>query len=387
MSIDEPLSKSERWRPKPEREPDFEPDIGPWWERPEGPDLGEPPPMFEDAQPEPALVRIWGIAEFLARYEPISYTIDGLLPGGVIYGVTARRGVGKTAFLTSTALAVATGRSYRSDILGLDVEKGRVAYIILENPTDFLMKLSVTAFARGIDVRSLNEKIRIIDMRRPHEVIMSALRNDADRLGPFQLVCYDTFQAGFAGANFNDNNDTLKHAADLRTFTTLSGKPSVLVACHPVKNATRDNLEPYGGGATMNEFDGNLTLWSAGGVIELHHNKVRGPEFEPMHFRIDKLGSPDILDNKGRQPQLPILYRMSEEEVERREKVAEDNQTKILKALLETPGASIRELVKTTGVSKSSVERQLKRLAIDKLVAQIGGKWTPTKAGIKAASC
>jgi AAA domain/Winged helix-turn-helix DNA-binding len=352
----------------------------------EPPDLGEPPPMFEDGQPEPALVRIWGIAEFLARYEPISYTIDGLLPGGVIYGVTARRGVGKTAFLTSTALAVATGRSDRSDILGLDVEKGRVAYIILENPSDFLMKLSVTAFARGIDVQSLNEKIRIIDMRRPHEAIMSALRNDADRLGPFQLVCYDTFQAGFAGANFNDNNDMLKHAADLRTFTTLPGKPSVLVACHPVKNATRDNLEPYGGGSTMNEFDGNLTLWSAGGVIELHHNKVRGPEFEPMHFRIDKLGSPDILDNKGRQPQLPILYRMSEEEVERREKVAEDNQAKILKALLETPGASIRELVKTTGVSKSSVERQLKRLAIDKLVAQIGGKWTPTKAGIKAAS-
>jgi hypothetical protein len=341
----------------------------------------KPPPR--DKEP----VHIWGIAEFLARYEPISYTIDGLLPGGAIYGVTAKRGAGKTAFLTSTALAVATGRSDRSDILGLDVEKGRVAYIILENPTDFLMKLSVTAFARGIDVQSLNEKIRIIDMRRPHEAIMSALRNDADRLGPFQLVCYDTFQAGFAGANFNDNNDTLKHAADLRTFTTLPGKPSVLVACHPVKNATRDNLEPYGGGSTMNEFDGNLTLWSAGGVIELHHNKVRGPEFEPMHFRIDKLGSPDILDNKGRQPQLPILFRMSEDEVERREKVAEDNQTKILKALAVSPGASIRELEKATDVSKSSVERQLKRLAIDKLVAQIGGKWMLTKAGMKAASC
>ena len=49
----------------------------------------------------PAIVR--GIAEFLAQYEPIKYTIDGLLPGGAIYGVTAKRSAGKTAFLTSTA--------------------------------------------------------------------------------------------------------------------------------------------------------------------------------------------------------------------------------------------------------------------------------------------
>ena len=46
----------------------------------------------------------------------------------------------------------------------------------------------------------------------------------------------------------------------------------------------------------MDEFDGNFTLWNEGGVIELSHNKVRGPEFAPIHFRIDKLSSPDILD-------------------------------------------------------------------------------------------
>jgi hypothetical protein len=103
------------------------------------PDMGEPPPIGDwggssewSAEPEP--VRIWGIAEFLAQYQPINYTIDGLLPGGSIYGVTAKRSAGKTAFLTSTALAVPTGRV---DILGLEVEMGRVAYIILENPTDF----------------------------------------------------------------------------------------------------------------------------------------------------------------------------------------------------------------------------------------------------------
>jgi hypothetical protein len=50
-------------------------------------------------------VRVCGIADFLSEYKPISYTIDGLLPGGSIYGTTAKRGAGKTALLILTALA------------------------------------------------------------------------------------------------------------------------------------------------------------------------------------------------------------------------------------------------------------------------------------------
>jgi hypothetical protein len=344
-------------------------------------DERSPPPPGEDAE---APVRISGIAEFLARYKPINYTIDGLLPGGSIYGVTAKRSAGKTAFLTSTALAVAADRS---DIHGFDVEKGRVAYIILENPTDFLMKLAVTAFALGIDVQKLNDKFVIIDMKRSHEAIMRALRENAARFGPFQLVNYDTFQAGFPGANFNDNNDTLKHAQSLREFTTLPGKPSVLVACHPVKNPTRDNLEPYGGGSTMNEFDGNLTLWNEGGVIELHHNKVRGPEFEPINFRIEMLGSPDILDSKGRQPLLPVLRPVSAQDAEESQKAAVNNDVTLLKAMAADPDASIPALARETKINASSIKRALPRLATPKsgkLVASVFGKWTLTAAGLKA---
>ena len=339
-------------------------------------------PDFEDFTVDPH-GRIWGIAEFLAEYEPIKYTIDGLLPGGAIYGVTAKRSAGKTAFLTSTALSVSTGQK---DILGFDVEKGRVAYIILENPTDFRMKLSVTAYARGSDVQSLSDRIRLIDMRLPHEAIMSMLQRDADRLGPFQLVCYDTFQAGFAGGSFNDNNATLTHVQSLREFTTLPGKPSTLVACHPIKNPTKDNLEPYGGGSTMNELDGNLTLWNESGIIELHHNKVRGPEFAPIHFRIEKLGSPDILDNKGRQPQLPVLYRMTEAGLERRGKTEEG--AAIILEMSDNPGATLYILAERTAINRSAVKRRLDHLETPKggrLVAKLLGKWTLTPAGQKAA--
>jgi hypothetical protein len=335
-------------------------------------------PRYEDFKAAP-LARIKGIADFLREYEPINYTIDGLLPGGSIYGVTAKRGAGKTAFLTSTALAVATGDE---KILGLEVEKGRVAYIILENPTDFRMKLSVTAFLLGIDVQAINDRLVILDMRLPHAQIMELLKRDADRFGPFQLACYDTFQAGFAGANFNDNADTLKHAQSLREFTTLPGKPSTLVACHPIKNAVRDNLEPYGGGSTMNEFDGNLTLWNDGGSIELSHNKVRGPEFEPLHFRIEKIGSPDILDNKGRQPLLPVMRRVSEQAVEDKRKVEVNKDAALLLAMADDPTATQRDLAAKLKIGQATVNRKQEAFIKDKLIIKaVDGAFRFTKKG------
>jgi hypothetical protein len=327
----------------------------------------------------PSIVR--GIAKFLSEYKPINYTIDGLVPGGSIYGVTAKRGAGKTALLTSTALAVATGDD---KILGLEVEAGRVAYIILENPTDFRMKLSAAAFAHNVDVQALNDKLVVLDMRLPHERIMELLKRDADRLGPLQLVNYDTFQAGFAGADFNDNNDTLKHAQSLREFTTLPGKPSVLVACHPVKNPTRDNLEPYGGGSTMNEFDGNLTLWNENGIIEFHHNKVRGPEFAPIHFQIKKLGSPEILDNKDRQPQLPVLYRMAEQSVDERAKADNDVARALLKQLRDNPRGTQREWAAAVGRGPSLINSKLQKLRTEALVENTLGSWSITTKGVKA---
>jgi hypothetical protein len=79
-------------------------------------------------QPAPEPVTLKGIGDFVSEYEAIKYTIDGVLPSGVLYGVTAKRGAGKTAFLTGVALSTITKSS---DILGFEVEMGRVAYIIL----------------------------------------------------------------------------------------------------------------------------------------------------------------------------------------------------------------------------------------------------------------
>jgi Winged helix-turn-helix DNA-binding len=142
-----------------------------------------------------------------------------------------------------------------------------------------------------------------------------------------------------------------------------------------------------GGGSTMNEFDGNLTLWNEDGVIELSHNKVRGPEFEPMNFRIEKIGSPEILDNKDRQPLLPVLRPISAADAADREKVAVNKDVALLKAMAADPSTSIRDLAEATKASKTAIARALDRLAMPKggkLVAKSLDKWTLTAAGLKA---
>src|SRR5208283_2430136 len=157
-----------------------------------------------------------------------------------------------------------------------------------------------------------------------------------------------------------------------------------------VKNADQNNLVPYGSGAILNEVDGNLTLWKEPetGLILLHHQgKLRGPEFEPMLFRFEVTGSPDILDAKGRQVQLPTLRPSTEETAEEREKVSVNQDVALLTAMHDSPGGSVRSWAASTGIHRSSVERRLRNFATPKagkLVTKTLDKWTLTPAGVKA---
>jgi RecA-family ATPase len=210
-------------------------------------------------------------------------TLGGVLPSGYLYGLTAKQGSGKTALKIGATIAVSMNRP---DVIGCDVEPGRVAYVSIENPTDFKMKLAANCFAHNVSCDEIEPRVAIIDGRDTPEQIFAGLKLDAEENGPFQLVCFDTFQAGFAAAGagaFNDNEAVLNYVIRLRPLTILPGQPSVLVAFHPTKNAGESELIPYGGGSTYNEIDGNLTLWKET-QIKLYHNRLRGPEFEPMFF-------------------------------------------------------------------------------------------------------
>jgi hypothetical protein len=340
----------------------------------------------KDGAPKPPS-RVIGAGTFMRSYAPISYTIDGVLPSGCLYGLTAKPGTGKTAGMIAATLAVETGRE---DILGCAVEMGRVAYVTIENPVDFKMKLAVNCHFHNISFDQIEPRVAIIDGRDTPEQIYEGLRLDAEAHGAFQLVNFDTFQAGFAAANagaFNDNEAVLKYVQRLRPLTVLPGLPSVLVAFHPTKNALEAELIPYGGGATYGEIDGNLTLWKEAS-IKFHWNRVRGPEFEPRFFRIEKLSCPDILDKQGRQILLPVMRPCTEMDAAEREKNEGNLDLALLRTMAANPDGTQLEWAFAIGIrSKGSISKKLQKLKTMKLVEErLGGKWRLTPKGQREAA-
>lgn len=280
-------------------------------------------------------------------------------------------------------LAVATGRR---DILNLDVAQGRVAYLACENPDDIRMRLKIAAYLLGVDLDALGDLVMILDRREKPESVCAALATLAEQ-EPFALVITDTLAAFFDGKNINDAVEGGEFMRRLRPLTRINGLPSVIVAAHPVKNASEDSLVPYGSGAILNEVDGNLTLWKKPetGLVSLHwQGKLRGLEFQPVPFRFEITGSPDILDANGRQVELPTLRPSSEQAAEDRQQAEVNTDRALLLAMVATPGASQRDYAETTGLSKSAVGRKLRNLEKSGLVEQVLEQWTVTAKGRKA---
>jgi hypothetical protein len=327
-------------------------------------------------------VKVKSLAEFCHEYAPLSYVIEGLLREGFLYTMTAKTGAGKTALCIVAALAVATGRE---DILRRKVVRGRVAYIAVENPDDVRMRFMIAARHFGIDWRSLSDQFVVIDCREKPEDLCAALA-EASQAEPFALVIGDTLAALFDGDDMNSNTQGGDFMRRLRPLTQVNGKPAVLIAAHPVKNASEDNLVPYGGGAIVNEVDGNLTLWKGdGGLVTLHHNKLRGLEFKPLIFQIETACSPDVVDKAGQQVPLPIMLPGSEQTAEDKVTAGHDASRKLLTAMLANRNATQRELAKKVGTkSVGSINKRLQSLKREKLVEVTLGKWTVTLKGQKA---
>lgn len=318
---------------------------------------------------------------FCDAYTPLSYAVEPFIRSSSLYTLTAKTGSGKTALLIVMALAVAAGRK---DILGREVTQGRVAYIAAENPDDLRMRIKVAASHLNVDLTDLGQHLTILDCRvRPEELVakMQALATEQ----PFALTMIDTLAAFFDGKDLNDNVQGGEFMRRIRRLTRIIGLPSVIVASHPVKNAPDDKLIPYGGGAILNEVDGNLTLTKAGGLIKLHwQGKLRGLEFSPALFRIEHASSPDVVDAKGRQVELPVMRPTSEDEAERLEQARINSDIALLRAMIPGPGRSIRAWATASGLSKSAVHRALSKLATERMVQKSLGKWTITPAGRKA---
>ena len=360
-------------------------------------------------------VKIHRFVDLKKRLEPLRYTIDRIVCRGRIYTNTGPTNVGKTTFWTMASLAVATGRS---DILGLDVERGRVLYLAIENPFDTVSRFVIAQDFHRIPNQTLHDPLLIIPVKATPESVFAALKK-LSRSGGFALVIVDTLAAYFDGTDLNNNVEAGNFIRRLRALTTVLGNPAVVIPAHPIKGATEASLSPYGAGAIVNEVDGNLTLWPRGNGCKLHwQTKLRGPNFAPVLFRFREHGCDAVVDAKGRRVIMPLLVPLTEEPAKRlalpaparpqlrlqqrrpREDAAPlrlpdlsqdlrpparsddaSPDAKLLRAMIADPSGTQADWATATGVVKSNVNRRLARLQRSGLVHGSGGKWDVTPAG------
>lgn len=320
-------------------------------------------------------------AEFLRGFIPPDYILDGVLQRGFCYSMTAKTGTGKTAVAMCFSAHVATGRPLN----GLSVSQGDVIYLAGENPTDIQMRwLGLTQEMR-IDAQtvpvyflpgviSVSQNVAAIEQ----EVTARALRP--------MLVVVDTAAAYFEGDNENDNVQQGNNARLLRSLTRLPGSPCVLILCHPTKRAGDDDLLPRGGGAFLNEVDGNIALKSNDTIIGAEvQGKFRGPAFSPLAFKLDAVREHPLLkDSKGRSIPTVIARAISDGEIASNYATQERDENRLLRVIEKHPKASLQELANLMGgAGKSKVNRLVQKMVDTKLIRREGRKIVLTQIGQK----
>jgi len=331
-------------------------------------------------------------AEFVAGFVPPDYQIDGLLQRRYIYSMTAPTGAGKTAITMRIAAHVALG----FELAGREVEQGSVLYFAGENPDDVRTRwiklceelgqnpdIMDVVFLPGTPIISNKEIRKRIDA-------------EAAEHGPFSLVIIDTSAAYFTGEDENSNAQLAAHARTLRSFVNLPGGPTILVTCHPVKNFDMNNLLPRGGGAFLNEVDGNLVCLkeSDSNVVTLDtHGKFRGAEFEPFSFKLIAGTSEKLKDTKGRLVSTVTAEPITQEDKSVLEDIGRDRQDQLLLLMKNSASLSLAEMAEELGwflkdgsPYKSMVQRILTRLTKDRLVTKNRDHYELTKRGIEAAT-
>jgi len=144
----------------------------------------------------------------------------------------------------------------------------------------------------------------------------------------------------------------------------------------------------------MAEIDGNLTAWKHDdNLVTFHHSadKFRGPGFEPITFKLEKIATEKLVDSKSRMIPTVHAVAISEREEAEQEATAEREEDQLLAELNSNPDRSVADLARackwmlTTGEPhKSKVERVLTRLRIAKLIKKVRGRrWRLTDEGRK----
>lgn len=284
-------------------------------------------------------------ADFIADFEPIDYLLDGILIQSFLYAMTGHTGTGKTAVALQMAASIAQGIPFA----GRETTKHRVLYLAAENPLEVKMRCIAMAQQMNFDPAEIG--MFIIEGVFKISEMSDVIKAEATRVGgDFGLVVVDTGPVFFEGDDQNSRVQMLTAARILRgLIDIIPGKPTVLALMHPTKNATTE-LVPAGGGSFLNEIDGNLTITKSGDAdVELGSGKMRGPDFNPLNFKLNSVPHETLKTTTGKQLYTVFAEYISPTAQEDREKAGLIEKKRLLRMMRDNPGASTRELATMMG--------------------------------------
>jgi hypothetical protein len=326
-------------------------------------------PGLEHQTPGPV---IKSSREFVAGFVPPDYVVAGLLQRRFFYSLTGQTGAGKTAIMLLLAACAALVRPFA----GRETKRLRVLYLAAENADDVRMRWIALAQQMDFDINAI--EVFFVEGRFSISRSLSQLCAEAERHGgDFGLVIIDTGPTFFEGKEENENKQLGDHARMLRSLIDkIPGDPCVIANCHPVKNATENQLIPRGGGAFLAEVDGNLTAAKNDSTVELHwQGRFRGPDFAPMHFLIRTVTHQDLKDSDGRLIPTVICEHISEQTKEDLAKAARQDEDAVLKLISKTPQISFAAIASIMGwklysgePNKSRAVRCVKTLLDSKII-------------------
>jgi hypothetical protein len=317
--------------------------------------------------------------QFVEGFVPPDYVIDGMFMRGFLYCLTAKTGGGKTAIALLWAICVALGRK----IGPLEVMQGDVIYFCLENEMDVRMRWIALCSAFGVKPEDVPVHfiygVKISEATATIEAEMK--RKNLDPV----MVVVDTVQASFEGDNDNDNVQMLHHARGvLRPLTKLPGQPFALALAHPTKNATEpEGLVPKGGGAFLNEIDGNLGAMNRDGTLATQVvGKFRGPETPPVRYKLRVVKNLwQLRDSKGRFMPTVVAEVMNDADAAKVAAAGEADENKLLLAIGSKPEGSQREWSASCGWHHSKGQRLLEVLEDQKMVKKVRHRYVLTTLG------
>ena len=339
--------------------------------------------------PDDGKLRRIPIQEFIAEQVKIEFLIDDILRRGWLYSLTGMTGSGKTAAGVTIACHVGAQRTFASK----QVQGGSVLYIAGENADEVRERFVVAEEKLG---RLIN-----VDVIAEGFLLSARVGELVESIGEHGdvLVIVDTDQAVSlkGGIDENDNAERMAHARELRQLTRATSRPTILDLCHPIKAADKDSLVPRGGGAFLNEVDGNFRLWRTGDAAELFSdpNKFRGA-FVSIAFALELLESDRIMDTKGRRILTPYYSVISDEQHSQLRTTEWNDENRLILQMSLDPASTHATWARSCGwLDKQAipqnwkVSRILKKLATSKpaLVAlNRKGDWVLTTQGKSEAA-